>query len=66
MDHNVTALERAFQLARSGECGTVQVIRERLKREGYSTMQIVGYSLTRQLRGLIAAARESGPKPTEP
>ena len=35
MDTKVTALERAFQLARSGHMATVDDIRKRLKREGY-------------------------------
>src|SRR5262249_24101474 len=37
MDHNITALERAFQLADSGECDSVPHSKERLKAEGYPT-----------------------------
>jgi hypothetical protein len=57
MDHNITALERAFQLAKSGECDSVPDLKKRLKAEGYSTSQIVGRELARQLRGLITVAR---------
>jgi hypothetical protein len=32
----VTALERAFQLARSGQTATTEDIKKRLKREGYN------------------------------
>jgi hypothetical protein len=45
MDVNVTALERAFDLAKSGECRTVGDIRSRLKQEGYSDAQIIGRQL---------------------
>ena len=64
MDHNITALERAFQLAGSGECDSVEDLKKRLKAEGYSTKQIVGRELARQLRGLITVARakDDGPK----
>jgi hypothetical protein len=64
MDHNITALERAFQLAESGECDSVEDLKKRLKAEGYSTKQIVGRELARQLRGLITVARakDDGPK----
>ena len=56
MDQNTTALERAFQLAKSGELATVEAIRSRLKAEGYSVSQIVGKALIKQLR---AAAYEA-------
>jgi hypothetical protein len=58
MDSKVTALERAFQLARSGHMATVDDIRKRLKQEGYDERAVVdgGRSLTTQLRGLIRAA----------
>jgi len=35
MDSKVTALERAFQLARSGKMATIEDIKKRLKQEGY-------------------------------
>ena len=58
MDSKVTALERAFQLARSGHMATVDDIRKRLKHEGYDERAVAdgGRSLTTQLRGIIKAA----------
>jgi hypothetical protein len=57
MDANVTALERAFQLARSGAMAGIPDIRARLKREGYDQGAIEGPSLVRQLKNLIKSAR---------
>jgi hypothetical protein len=57
MDHTVTALERAFALAKSGEYATVPDIRKRLAKEGYSVTQITGVALSKQLRALIRATR---------
>jgi hypothetical protein len=57
MDHTVTAIERAFQLAKSGDCASVHKIRKRLKTEGYSVAQITGGVLLRQLNALIKAAQ---------
>jgi hypothetical protein len=57
MAQGVTVLERAFQLARSGLCGSVSEIRERLKAEGYSLDQLTGPTLSKQLFGLIQEAR---------
>jgi hypothetical protein len=53
MDQNTTALERAFQLAKSGRCGSIEVIRLQLKTEGYYTDQIIGKGLSKQLRAII-------------
>jgi len=58
MDHNVTVLERAFQLANSGRCASLADLRRRLKVEDYSVAQIAGRELTRQLKALIKAARQ--------
>jgi len=60
MDHRMTALERAFQLARSGEVSGLSEIVKALKGEGYSANQIEGPALRRQLANLIKAARERG------
>ena len=57
MDHRMTALERAFQLARSGQVVGLSEIVGALKGEGYSSDQIEGTSLRRQLTGLIDTAR---------
>ena len=58
MDPNLSALERAFQLARSGQVSNVEDIRKRLKQEGYDANAVyIGPSLKAQLRDLIKAAR---------
>ncbi|SDH21767.1 hypothetical protein [Pelagibacterium luteolum] len=54
MDHNITALERAFELAKSGRYQTNSEIKKVLKSEGYSTAQVTGTVLMRQLRELMA------------
>ena len=38
VDPNITTLERAFQLARSGQCSTLDDIKQRLKAEGYQLL----------------------------
>jgi len=53
MDSDVTALERAFALAKSGVCATVGEIRVALKAEGYTIEQITGPALRKQLKALI-------------
>jgi hypothetical protein len=57
MDHTITALERAFQLAKSGDYGSVPDIKRRLIREGYSVAQITGGALSKQLLAVIRAAQ---------
>ncbi len=54
---NISVIERAFQLARSGRCSAVQDIRYRLKIEGYSDAQVTGMILLRQLKALMKASR---------
>ena len=57
----VTALERAFQLARSGASfRNPRKSSKRFKREGYSDGQMQGPVLRRQPGDLIKAARERG------
>ena len=56
-DHRMTVLERGFELARSGHMLTIGEIRVALRREGYSTDQVEGPVLMRQLNGLIKTAR---------
>jgi hypothetical protein len=58
MDQRMTALERAFLLARSGHVAGLKDIITSLKRDGYSSSQIEGPLLKRQLADLIQAARE--------
>lgn len=57
MEKSRTALERAFALAKSGACSSVDDVKRCLRLEGYQINQIVGSTLARQLRTLIAEAR---------
>ena len=53
-------LERAFELARTGDYGTRSQIGRALEREGYTiseVAQLAGASVTRQLNGLCRSAR---------
>ena len=59
MDQKMTALERAFQLARSGNVASLTEIVSSLNREGYSGNQVEGRVLKRQLADLIKAARKA-------
>jgi hypothetical protein len=52
-----TALERAFELAKSGRCKSIPEIRKALKLEGYSLNQLSGRFLNKQLRALIEEAK---------
>lgn len=62
MEINKTSLERAFELARSGECSDLSGLIQRLSREGYSAHQIEGPQLRKQLIRLIEVATASAPK----
>jgi hypothetical protein len=55
MDNGATAVERAFELARSSTCTCVKDIKARLMAEGYSASQISGRTLSKQLVALIKA-----------
>jgi hypothetical protein len=57
MDHATTALERAFQLAKSGDYAAVSDIKKRLIQEGYSVAQVTGGVLSKQLLALIRSAQ---------
>ena len=57
MDTTKSALERAFELARSGRASSLAELRAMIKAEGYSLSQITGPSLGRQLRNLIVKAK---------
>lgn len=52
-------LERAFELARAGECRTISDISRQLKGEGYEAVeaQLSGPSIRAQLRQLCMAVR---------
>jgi hypothetical protein len=58
MSTRPTSLERAFELAKSGQCATVEEIKKKLKAEGHCEYQIVGRTLSKQLRELIEAAKK--------
>ena len=53
MSSQPTSLERAFELARSGQFSSLDDIRHQLDREGLNSQQVVGPVLMRQLRELI-------------
>lgn len=57
-----TTLERAFTLARSGDCSSVNEIRQRLRAERFDQVDahLAGPSLSRQLRDLCVEARSVG------
>lgn len=52
----LSPLERAFELARSGQCRTTQEILHVLKVEGHSRRLLIGPYLKRQLRVLMQDA----------
>jgi hypothetical protein len=59
MDPKVSALERAFQLARSGQAATIDEIKKQLKLERYDHKVVDGGPLLAgQLKKLIFEARE--------
>lgn len=53
MNENKTTLERAFELAGSGKCASMDELTRMLKAEGYASGQLVGPSLRKQLLTLI-------------
>jgi hypothetical protein len=59
MNERPRLLERAFELARTGKCRTVDELRSELKREGFDNntilSNIAGPSIRKQLAALIAA-----------
>lgn len=61
MPDNKRVLERAFELARSGEFRQIDEIRLQLRREGYAGIdaQLTGPLLRRQLRALCVRAVEA-------
>jgi hypothetical protein len=59
MDQNKTALERAFELARSGRHATAGDIARAVSGEGYSAAQLEGPALRRQLGAIIRQAKQA-------
>jgi hypothetical protein len=63
--NDVSAIERAFQLARTGEYPTIELIKKQLSREGYAQVELHlgGLLIKRQLREampIVSAKRTSG------
>ena len=61
MQQDKTAIERAFELARSGKYKAIGEVRRALSREGYVDSQISGPALLKQLRLCIVSARQGAP-----
>jgi hypothetical protein len=61
MQHRPSIIERAFQLAKSGQCLTVDDIRTQLSQERYEMQDayIRGSSLLAQLRNHISNAQKT-------
>jgi len=57
MQHELSAIERAFQLAKMGGFSTLPQILQVLKAENYGTGQITGPMLHKQLKALIEEAK---------
>ena len=58
MDAYKTALERAFELARSGTCLSISDIAHKLHSERYTVEQLEGSSLKKQLIALIQEVKK--------
>jgi len=59
MQPNTNTIERAFELAKSGQCVSVAEIKRRLHAEGYFADQIEGRTLSEQLKAIIDKARKT-------
>lgn len=57
MTYRPTAIERAFELARSGQVKNAEEIKRILRREGHSLATVQGATLIKQLRTIALAAR---------
>jgi hypothetical protein len=63
MKPNVNTLERAFELARTGEFDSIRQLEARLHHEGYPLGLVVGPSLSGQLRELMRMAHPVSSRP---
>ena len=54
---DVSVIERAFQIAKSGQVASILDLKKQLSREGYTTAAITGRTLTTQLQLMMRAAR---------
>jgi hypothetical protein len=59
MAREVSVIERAFQLAGTGQFASVKDLKRKLRAEDYSLATVTGPSLLRQLRELIKAGPPS-------
>lgn len=52
-------IQRAFELARSGECKSKEELEKRLRREGFSAVHghLAGHRITSELRSAFAATK---------
>ncbi|RUU93342.1 hypothetical protein EOB59_03295 [Mesorhizobium sp. M7A.F.Ca.MR.176.00.0.0] len=62
MEPNKTTLERAFELARSGDCADFAQIKAKLRAERYDLAQLEGGMLRKQLNEICQQARASDDK----
>jgi len=61
MKPHITALERAFELAKSGQFTSVSEVKMAVSKEGYQTSQMEGPMLSKQLRELVKTYRRPIP-----
>ena len=61
IDSRSSTVERAYQLARSGQFRTVSEIKSRVRAEGYydAIAQLEGRTISADLRRVLAASRAS-------
>ena len=57
MEMKKSALERAFELAKSGKCHNLLELNKKLKSEKYDAVYTEGAALKKQLLKLIQSAR---------
>ena len=60
MEANKSAIERAFEIARSGRAPSLAFLLTQLKSEGYGQDQIYGPVLRKQLNDLIEKSKAPG------
>lgn len=57
MEQNKSAMERAFEIARTGSSRSLSEIRVQLNAEGYDTRSLEGPALSKQIREIAKKAR---------
>jgi hypothetical protein len=66
VEPNVSAVERAFQLARAGKATDMKGLVTILKKEGYFSGQVERMpALSKQLRAIMAAAQDQPPNKSQ-